>query len=209
MCVHACARVCVCVRMCACAWTCSPRRLTRMPSAPGPDSPVSPLKELKEVTQLTYAIRRQQRALEGRLEACLEELRALCLREAVSPAPICTPHLGFICGAVYWEAGAVGRENFGNRVGVQCPVPPLRAQVARGARDGSLQAEVQVHEAGQGWKGRGRGAEGALKVPARPPRVTGCSGGWAGPGQGTGSPWPATGRVSGEGPGLTSSHRRS
>ncbi|XP_011385852.1 innate immunity activator protein-like, partial [Pteropus vampyrus] len=31
----------------------------------GPDSPVSPLKELKEVTQLTYAIRRQQRALEG------------------------------------------------------------------------------------------------------------------------------------------------
>ncbi|XP_023390550.1 innate immunity activator protein isoform X2 [Pteropus vampyrus] len=48
----------------------------------GPDSPVSPLKELKEVTQLTYAIRRQQRALEGRLEACLEELRALCLREA-------------------------------------------------------------------------------------------------------------------------------
>ncbi|XP_036091392.1 innate immunity activator protein isoform X4 [Rousettus aegyptiacus] len=48
----------------------------------GPDSPVSPLKELKEAKELTYAMRRQQRALEGRLEACLEELRALCLREA-------------------------------------------------------------------------------------------------------------------------------
>ncbi|CAK6442316.1 unnamed protein product [Pipistrellus nathusii] len=42
----------------------------------GPDSPVSPLKEL------THAVRRQQRALEQRLEACLEELRRLCLREA-------------------------------------------------------------------------------------------------------------------------------
>ncbi|XP_054568870.1 innate immunity activator protein [Eptesicus fuscus] len=51
----------------------------------GPDSPVSPLKELKEVkelTQLTHAVLRQQRALEQRLEACLEELRRLCLREA-------------------------------------------------------------------------------------------------------------------------------
>lgn len=45
----------------------------------GPDSPVSPLKEVKE---LTHAVRRQQRALEQRLEACLEELRRLCLREA-------------------------------------------------------------------------------------------------------------------------------
>ncbi|XP_016067063.1 PREDICTED: uncharacterized protein C1orf106 homolog [Miniopterus natalensis] len=45
----------------------------------GPDSPVSPLKEMKE---LTYAVRKQQRALEERLEACLEELRRLCLREA-------------------------------------------------------------------------------------------------------------------------------
>ncbi|KAM8812401.1 innate immunity activator protein isoform 3-T3 [Rhynchonycteris naso] len=48
----------------------------------GPDSPVSPLKELKEVKELTYAVRKQQRALEERLEACLEELRRLCLREA-------------------------------------------------------------------------------------------------------------------------------
>ncbi|KAK1327949.1 hypothetical protein QTO34_012371 [Cnephaeus nilssonii] len=48
----------------------------------GPDSPVSPLKELKEVKELTHAVRRQQRALEQRLEACLEELRRLCLREA-------------------------------------------------------------------------------------------------------------------------------
>lgn len=43
----------------------------------GPDSPVSPMKEL------TNAVRKQQRALEARLEACLEELRRLCLREAV------------------------------------------------------------------------------------------------------------------------------
>lgn len=42
----------------------------------GPDSPVSPGKEL------THAVRKQQRALEERLEACLEELRRLCLREA-------------------------------------------------------------------------------------------------------------------------------
>lgn len=42
----------------------------------GPDSPVSPMKEL------THAVRKQQRALEARLEACLEELRRLCLREA-------------------------------------------------------------------------------------------------------------------------------
>ncbi|XP_048213566.1 innate immunity activator protein isoform X2 [Perognathus longimembris pacificus] len=42
----------------------------------GPDSPVSPTKEL------THAVRKQQRALEARLEACLEELRRLCLREA-------------------------------------------------------------------------------------------------------------------------------
>ncbi|XP_020028154.2 innate immunity activator protein isoform X1 [Castor canadensis] len=42
----------------------------------GPDSPVSPMKEL------THAVRKQQKALEARLEACLEELRRLCLREA-------------------------------------------------------------------------------------------------------------------------------
>lgn len=46
----------------------------------GPDSPVSPAKEL------THAVRKQQRALEERLEACLEELRRLCLREAVRAA---------------------------------------------------------------------------------------------------------------------------
>lgn len=48
----------------------------------GPDSPVSPLRELREAKELTYAMRRQQRALEERLEACLEELKGLCLREA-------------------------------------------------------------------------------------------------------------------------------
>ncbi|KAM7050217.1 innate immunity activator protein isoform 3-T3 [Molossus nigricans] len=48
----------------------------------GPDSPVSPLKELKEAKELTYAMRKQQWALEERLEACLGELRRLCLREA-------------------------------------------------------------------------------------------------------------------------------
>lgn len=47
---------------------------------------MSPLKELQEVKELTSAVRKQQRALEGRLEACLQELRALCLREAVSAA---------------------------------------------------------------------------------------------------------------------------
>ncbi|XP_042636913.1 innate immunity activator protein [Orycteropus afer afer] len=42
----------------------------------GPDSPISPMKKL------THAVRKQQRALEERLEACLEELRRICLREA-------------------------------------------------------------------------------------------------------------------------------
>ncbi|XP_028924333.1 innate immunity activator protein [Ornithorhynchus anatinus] len=42
----------------------------------GSDSPVSPLKEL------TRAVRKQQELLEARLEACLQELRKLCMREA-------------------------------------------------------------------------------------------------------------------------------
>ncbi|XP_065505301.1 innate immunity activator protein isoform X1 [Caloenas nicobarica] len=42
----------------------------------GPDSPVSPLKERAQ------AGRRQQQALEMRLEGCVQELRRLCLREA-------------------------------------------------------------------------------------------------------------------------------
>ncbi|XP_064354129.1 innate immunity activator protein-like [Dromaius novaehollandiae] len=42
----------------------------------GPDSPVSPVKELPR------AARRRQRELEARLEACVQELRRLCLREA-------------------------------------------------------------------------------------------------------------------------------
>ncbi|KAM6370055.1 innate immunity activator protein isoform 2-T2 [Pluvialis apricaria] len=42
----------------------------------GPDSPVSPLKERAQ------AGRRQQQALEARLESCVQELRRLCLREA-------------------------------------------------------------------------------------------------------------------------------
>ncbi|KAM6219840.1 innate immunity activator protein [Rhynchocyon petersi] len=46
-----------------------------------PDSPVSLTKELAH-KELTHAMRKQQRALEERLEACLEELRKLCLREA-------------------------------------------------------------------------------------------------------------------------------
>uniref|UniRef100_A0A663ELW9 Innate immunity activator n=1 Tax=Aquila chrysaetos chrysaetos TaxID=223781 RepID=A0A663ELW9_AQUCH len=44
--------------------------------SPGPDSPVSPLKERAQ------AGRRQQQALEARLEGCVQELRRLCLREA-------------------------------------------------------------------------------------------------------------------------------
>ncbi|KAM9217286.1 innate immunity activator protein [Leptosomus discolor] len=42
----------------------------------GPDSPVSPPKERAQ------AGRRQQQALEARLEGCVQELRRLCLREA-------------------------------------------------------------------------------------------------------------------------------
>ncbi|XP_067387623.1 innate immunity activator protein [Emydura macquarii macquarii] len=42
----------------------------------GPDSPMPPLKDL------TQAVRKQQQELEARLEACLTELRKLCLREA-------------------------------------------------------------------------------------------------------------------------------
>nr|XP_028589758.1 innate immunity activator protein isoform X1 [Podarcis muralis]XP_028589759.1 innate immunity activator protein isoform X1 [Podarcis muralis] len=42
----------------------------------GLDSPMSPMKDL------TQAMRKQQKALEERLEACVQELRRLCLREA-------------------------------------------------------------------------------------------------------------------------------
>ncbi|NWV21471.1 INAVA protein, partial [Origma solitaria] len=44
----------------------------------GPDSPVSPPKERAQ------AGRRQQQVLEARLDGCIQELRRLCLREAVS-----------------------------------------------------------------------------------------------------------------------------
>ncbi|NWW13431.1 INAVA protein, partial [Oreocharis arfaki] len=56
----------------------------------GPDSPVSPLKERVQ------AGRRQQQAL----EACVQELRRLCLREAVSRAggpPACPHVLPWLC----------------------------------------------------------------------------------------------------------------
>lgn len=42
--------------------------------------------------ELTNAVRKQQRALEARLEACLEELRRLCLREAVRLLESLPPH---------------------------------------------------------------------------------------------------------------------
>uniref|UniRef100_A0A8U7NC20 Innate immunity activator n=1 Tax=Corvus moneduloides TaxID=1196302 RepID=A0A8U7NC20_CORMO len=45
-------------------------------AGPGPDSPVSPPKERVQ------AGRRQQQALEARLDGCVQELRRLCLREA-------------------------------------------------------------------------------------------------------------------------------
>ncbi|NXY21131.1 INAVA protein, partial [Atrichornis clamosus] len=51
----------------------------------GPDSPVSPPKERVQ------AGRRQQQALEARLDGCVQELRRLCLREAVSRAPPARP----------------------------------------------------------------------------------------------------------------------
>lgn len=55
-----------------------------MPLLPpsGPDSPVSPMKDL------TQAMRKQQRVLEERLEACVQELKRLCLREAVRPRKV-------------------------------------------------------------------------------------------------------------------------
>lgn len=81
--------------MCVCVHVCSPRGGQQVteeasafslpehvpPTPAGPDSPVSPMKEL------AHAVHKQQRALEARLEACLEELRRLCLREAVRPQP--------------------------------------------------------------------------------------------------------------------------
>lgn len=74
---------------------CSPERAPCC--SPGPDSPVSPVKEL------THAVRKQQRALEERLEACLEELRRLCLREAVRAMQT----WGSL-GATFWGVGAEG-----------------------------------------------------------------------------------------------------
>lgn len=49
----------------------------------GPDSPMAAMKDL------TQAMRKQQKALEERLEACLQELRRLCLREAVRSQKSC------------------------------------------------------------------------------------------------------------------------
>ncbi|XP_043932600.1 innate immunity activator protein [Protopterus annectens] len=42
----------------------------------GPDSPMTPLKDL------THAMKLRQKALEEKLEACLEELKKICIREA-------------------------------------------------------------------------------------------------------------------------------
>lgn len=53
--------------------------------------------------ELTHAVRKQQRALEERLEACLEELRRLCLREAVRAMQT----WGSL-GATFWGVGAEG-----------------------------------------------------------------------------------------------------
>ncbi|NXS25481.1 INAVA protein, partial [Mystacornis crossleyi] len=60
----------------------------------GPDSPVSLPKERVQ------AGRRQQQALEARLDGCVQELRRLCLREAVSRArgpPACPHRLPWLC----------------------------------------------------------------------------------------------------------------
>ncbi|NXX35766.1 INAVA protein, partial [Nicator chloris] len=55
----------------------------------GPDSPVSPPKERVQ------AGRRRQQVLEAQLDGCIQELRRLCLREAVSRArgPPAHPHM--------------------------------------------------------------------------------------------------------------------
>ncbi|NWT14814.1 INAVA protein, partial [Vireo altiloquus] len=60
----------------------------------GPDSPASPPKERVQ------AGRRQQQALEARLDGCVQELRRLCLREAVSRVqgpPACPYMLPWLC----------------------------------------------------------------------------------------------------------------
>lgn len=58
-------------------------------SVPGPESPVAPAKERVQ------AGRQQQQVLEARLDGCIQELRRLCLREAVSRArgPAAHPHM--------------------------------------------------------------------------------------------------------------------
>lgn len=51
---------------------------------------MSPLKDL------TKAVHKQQKALEAHLEACLQELRKLCLREAVRDPHHWWNHMGFL-----------------------------------------------------------------------------------------------------------------
>uniref|UniRef100_A0A670J6T6 Innate immunity activator n=1 Tax=Podarcis muralis TaxID=64176 RepID=A0A670J6T6_PODMU len=57
-------------------WHLTGHQSVSVSTLPGLDSPMSPMKDL------TQAMRKQQKALEERLEACVQELRRLCLREA-------------------------------------------------------------------------------------------------------------------------------
>lgn len=115
----------------------------------GPDSPLSPLKELRELRELTHAVRRQQRALEGRLEACVGELKALCLREAVSP-PRSAPRTRASSVEPCFGRRGCGKGELWKAGGGTVPGAPAEGTSGLGARAGRLQVEVQVREAGQG-----------------------------------------------------------
>lgn len=120
--------------------------LSTWPLPPGPDSPVSPLKELKElkeVKELTFAVRKQQRALEERLEGCLEELRALCLREAVSSVARVTPTHGLLGspGVLFWDAGLREGRILEVRWGNGARSPCWGHWTARGGRAEGLQRD--------------------------------------------------------------------
>ncbi|XP_008585116.1 PREDICTED: uncharacterized protein C1orf106 homolog [Galeopterus variegatus] len=105
----------------------------------GPDSPVSPMREL------THAVRKQQRALEARLEACLEELRRLCLREAELTGTLPAeyppkpgekpPRVRRRIGAAYkLDEWALHREVSASAAGASLS-PDARALGSMGARD--------------------------------------------------------------------------
>lgn len=129
------------------ARTSPPEHMALSPA--GPDSPVSPGKEL------THAVRKQQRALEERLEACLEELRRLCLREAVRAARLRGGAESQGSGAAHHRSPWGGRQyRTGEEPRAPWPGPcrgPARAEAwPRGAGGTALDAG-RAEVAGAGW----------------------------------------------------------